>query len=551
MEVKSAAGFAMYPDIFLIWPYSPPNSNPGLFNMTASIAPEADTQQQVFTFLSGLSDDPPVHRIDTHAASVFLVGSQALKIKRAVRFAFLDYSTLAKRKAACEAEIAVNRRFAPQIYHRVVAITRNTDGSLGIDGDGTPVEYAVAMMRFDESQTIDHLAEAGPIDANLIDDIADTIATSHAKAAHAATEPWIQSIPSLIAGNTAALRGAAIFRRDAVDELDAASQSAFRRIRPLLERRGQQGLVRQCHGDLHLANIVLIDHRAVLFDAIEFDPAMASTDVLYDLAFPMMELLHYRREASANRLLNRYLARTPAENVDALATLPLFMSIRAAVRAKVQHDRLVRDSDDKAAIAATAVAYFELGHRLIHPRPPRLIAVGGLSGTGKSVLARDLAANIEPPPGAVVLRSDIVRKQHFRINETDRLPREAYQPDVTREIYRILTHRAGQLLSQRHSVVVDAVFAHPSERAAIREVARALDIPFTGLFLEADLATRMTRVGRRKDDASDATPEIAARQEHYELGALDWARIDASGTPEQTLDSSKSKLAGCRRSIQE
>jgi aminoglycoside phosphotransferase family enzyme/predicted kinase len=519
--------------------------------MTASGESEADAQRQVFAFLLGLSSDPPVHRIDTHAASVFLVGSRALKIKRAVRFAFLDYSTLARRKAACEAEIAINRRFAPQIYHRVVAITRDTDGSLGIDGKGTPVEYAVAMTRFDESQTIDHLAEAGQIDAILANDIANTIAASHAKAVRAATGPWIQSIPSLIAGNTAALRSAAMFRREAVDELDAASQSEFSRNSLLLERRGQQGFVRQCHGDLHLGNIVLIERKPVLFDAIEFDPALASTDVLYDLAFPLMELLHYRREAAANLLLNRYLARTPAENGDALATLPLFMSIRAAVRAKVLHDRLAQDCDDRAAVAATAAAYFDLAHRLIHPPPPKLVAVGGLSGTGKSVLARDLAAAIEPPPGAVVLRSDIVRKQHFHANETDRLPPEAYQPETTRKIYEMLAHHAGKLLSQGHSVVVDAVFAHPSERAAIREVARALDVPFAGLFLVADLATRMKRVGQRAGDASDATPEIAALQEGFELGTLDWASIDASGTPEQTLIRSRSELTGDGRSIQE
>jgi predicted kinase len=227
------------------------------------------------------------------------------------------------------------------------------------------------------------------------------------------------------------------------------------------------------------------------------------------------------------------------------------MSIRAAVRAKVLNDRLAQDCDDKATVAATAGAYFELAHRLIHPPPPRLVAVGGLSGTGKSVLARDLAATIEPQPGAVLLRSDITRKQHFRAGETDRLPPEAYQPEATRKIYEILTHRAGKLLSQGHSVVVDAVFAHPSERAAIREIARAFDVPFAGLFLEADLATRMKRVGHRKGDASDATPEIAVLQERYELGALDWARIDASGTPEQTLASSRSELTGRRRSSQE
>jgi aminoglycoside phosphotransferase family enzyme len=160
--------------------------------MTASIERELSEQEKVFAYLAGLATDPPVHRIDTHAASVFLVGSRALKIKRAVRFPFLDYSTLAKRKAACEAEMQVNHPFAPQIYHRVAPVTRSENGTLSLDGNGTPVEYAIEMARFDESQTIDHLAESGVPDPDLVAGIADAIAASHAVAATAPTEPWIE-----------------------------------------------------------------------------------------------------------------------------------------------------------------------------------------------------------------------------------------------------------------------------------------------------------------------------------------------------------------------
>jgi predicted kinase len=171
------------------------------------------------------------------------------------------------------------------------------------------------------------------------------------------------------------------------------------------------------------------------------------------------------------------------------------------------------------------------------------VAVGGLSGTGKSVLARALAPGVTPSPGAVVLRSDVLRKQQFQLNETDRLPRSAYQPEITARIYEVLAQRAARILVQGHSVVVDAVFALETERAAICDAARKLNIRFVGLFLVTDLAIRLSRVGRRERDASDATPEIAEIQEKYDIGAVDWAVIDASGTPAQTLKQCQTRIA--------
>jgi aminoglycoside phosphotransferase family enzyme/predicted kinase len=500
-------------------------------------------QERVFAFLTDPAMHPQVHRIDTHAASVFLEGDRALKIKRAVRFPFLDYSTLEKRKAACDEEININRQFAPQIYRRVVAITQDSDGSLDIDGDGTPVEFAVEMTRFDERQTIDHLAEAGEPDSGLVNAIADAIAASHAAAPRAAAEPWVESIPAFIDGNTTAFRTSACFPEADIDDLNAASRSAYPGIRELLRQRGRDGYVRRCHGDLHLANIVLIERKPVLFDAIEFDPTIASVDVLYDLAFPIMDFMRYGRHAAANALLNRYLAMTPVENLDALAALPLFMSLRAAIRANVLLARLGRAGDDKADIMQPARAYFELARLTVRPPAPTLVAVGGLSGTGKSVLARALAPIVTPLPGAIVLRTDVLRKQRFQVSETDKLPESAYGAEITAEIYQVLGQRAIRILAQGQSVIVDAVFAHETERAAICDAARKLNIRFVGLFLASDVATRVSRVGRRERDASDATPEIAEIQENYNIGRVNWAVIDASGTPEQTLVQCQARIA--------
>ncbi|MGA7809830.1 AAA family ATPase [Bradyrhizobium sp.] len=460
-----------------------------------------------------------------------------------MRFPFLDYSTLAKRKTACDDEIRVNRQFAPQVYRRVVPITRDSDGHLGIDGAGTPIEFAVEMARFDERQTIDHLAEAGPLDAGLVDGIADAIANSHKVAPRADAVRWIRSIAGIIADNTAASLAAGRFAADEIDDLHKASLAAFSRIRGCLEQRGRQGQVRRCHGDLHLANIVLIDQKPVLFDAIEFDETIASIDVLYDLAFALMDLLRYRRRAEANRLFNRYLSITPPENLDALSALPLFLSMRSAIRAHVLLVRLDRATSDQAGIIETAGAYFGLARASIHPPAPMLIAVGGLSGTGKSVLARALAPLVAPLPGAVVLRSDVLRKQLFAVGETERLPANAYDAEVGAQIYDTMARRASQVLAQGHSVIVDAVFAREAERAAIRDAARRADTGFVGLFLVADLATRQSRVERRKADASDATPEIAELQETYDAGTIDWEVVSAAGTPEAVLQECEKLIA--------
>jgi uncharacterized protein len=510
--------------------------------MTTSSSAESRMQERVFAFLADPATHPLVHRIDTHAASVFLEGDRALKIKRAIRFPYLDYSTLEKRKAACETEINVNRRFAPQIYRRVVPITRNGDGSLSIGGDGTPVEFAIEMTRFDERQTMDHLAEIGEPDRDLVEAIADAIAASHAVAPPAPVEPWIASIPDFIAGNDRAFRDAACFSANDIADLKDASIKSFSRVQEVLMQRGRQGYVRRCHGDLHLANIVLIERKPVLFDAIEFDPTIASIDVLYDLAFPIMDFMRYDRNTAANALFNRYLKTTSVDNLDALAALPLLMSLRAAIRANVLLARHDRNANGRAGVMPSTQTYFELARQLIDPAAPILVAVGGLSGTGKSVLAQALASGILPQPGAVVLRTDVLRKQQFGVNETDRLPAKAYQPEMTQKIYDVLVQHALRILSQGHSVVVDAVFAQESERAAIRNAARRLNIRFVGLFLQTDLATRLKRVGRREGDASDATLEIAGLQEKYDIGRVDWALIDASGTPEQTLRRSQIRI---------
>jgi len=506
--------------------------------------PAGNPQQVVFDFLErpATYGGAPVKRIDTHAAAVFLGGDRVLKIKRAVRFPFLDYSTLAKRQAACAAEIQVNKPFAPAIYRGVVAITREPNGSLAIDGKGEPVEYAVDMRRFDETQTFDHLAPQGRIDSALADALARAVARAHAVAPVVMAADFVDELNEVIAQNDEELRASPdLFPTTDVGALTQAARAALTSVRPLLVARGRAGLVRRCHGDLHLGNIALLAGEPVLFDAIEFDPKIATGDVLYDLAFLLMDLIERGLTPAANIVLNRYLSETQrADDLDALAALPLFLSLRAAIRAKVAAERRAQDAP-RVGATPNARAYFALAGRLLKPPKPRLIAVGGLSGTGKSLLARTLAADILPEPGAVVLRSDLERKALFSVAATDRLPEAGYAPDVTARVYAALADKARRVTAAGHSAIVDAVFAQAGERAQIAQAAAGAS--FHGLFLAADLATRLARVGGRKGDASDADAAVARRQEQYDLGALDWTIVDASDSPAETLRRAQAALA--------
>jgi aminoglycoside phosphotransferase family enzyme len=499
-----------------------------------------ESQEPVFAFLAdpATHDGRTVKRVDTHAAVLFLDDERVLKIKRAVRFPFLDFSTLDKRKAACESELEVNRAYAPDIYRRVLPITCTADGRLALGGEGTPVEWALEMKRFDETLAFDHLADAGRIDAELADALGRIVAAAHAGAPAVEAAPWIAAMAAYIDEHATAFGEIPdLFPAADVAALARAGRAAYQRIHPLLVERGQRGLVRRIHGDLHLGNIVLIDGRPVLFDAIEFSPLIASGDVLYDLAFLLMDLVERDLGTAANIVFNRYLSATRRpEDLDALAALPFFLSMRAAIRARVTAARLEQAETEKlSGIRHNARKYFDWACRFIAPAAPRLVAIGGLSGTGKSVLARALAPELAPPPGAVVLRTDIERKALFGCDETDSLPSDAYAPAVSARVYAAIADKARRALAAGHSAVVDAVFAKAEERLLVEKAAAALGLPFQGLFLQTALDTRVDRVGARRRDASDADANIARAQESYDLGDLGWTKIDASGTPEATL----------------
>jgi predicted kinase len=312
---------------------------------------------------------------------------------------------------------------------------------------------------------------------------------------------------------------------------------------PLLEARATAGLVRRCHGDLHLRNICVIDGRPRLFDAIEFNESYSCIDVLYDLAFLIMDLEHRGLKEGANLLFNRYLERR--SDIEGLAALPLFLSVRAGVRAKITFAMAKAQPDPEAArnLLREGQVYFAAADDYLLPVAPRLVAVGGLSGSGKSRLARALAPGFGAPPGALVLRSDVLRKRRFDQAPEAPLGPEAYRPEVSRAVYDDLAENAATALAAGRSVIADAVFARPEERRAIAALAAKLKVPFQGLWLEASRPVLLERVGARRKDASDADAAIVERQLDYDLGAIDWQRLDAGGTPEAVAAAARALLS--------
>ena len=503
-------------------------------------------QEQVLAALSqpAIHGGNPVQIYQTHASVVFLAGDRAIKVKRAVRFPFLDYSTLDRRKAACEAEVEVNKQFAPEMYLGVVPITTERDGSYKIGGSGDVIEWAVHMRRFDDNETLDRLAERGELDEAMSLQLADTVLDAHRAARRADTRAWLSALRRFVDQNQAAFSSRPdLFPVGEVKTLTSSSLVAYENVVDLLRSRGSHGFIKRLHGDLHLGNIVRIDGKPVLFDAIEFDPVIASGDVLYDLAFLLMDVRERGLSQAASLIFNRYLERSgEVEHLETLKALPLFLSMRAAIRAKVTVARLdAAPASDRSGIADVARRYFQFALAALRPKSPMLVAVGGLSGTGKSMLARQLACFLDPMPGAVVLRSDRERKRMFGVSEFDRLPAKAYAEDVSHYVYSVLVDKTKRTLAAGHSVIVDAVFARSYERAEIRACAGERT-RFHGLFLAVDMSVRLKRLDARLRDVSDANREVALEQEQYDLGHMDWTEIDASGTPRQTLEAVDSLL---------
>ena len=444
-----------------------------------------------------------------------------------MRFGYLDFTTVIKRKIALEAELRLNRRTAKELYLAVHAITRDAVGRLAIDGSGETVDWLLEMRRFPDHALLADMADRGEISCDMAARLADHIIAFHADAAVTANDGAKARFLAVIAGNAASL---AMFG-DILPTAETAQfcdlhRMAVTAMGTLLERRGAAGRVRHVHGDLHLANIAMIDGEPTMFDCLEFDEKLATTDVLYDLAFLIMDLWYRGLRTEANIVFNRYLDRSP-DDEEGVPLVALFVSVRAAVRAHVVAAPATR-AGASPELARSARAYLDLAIATMLPSGASVLAIGGFSGTGKSTLARMLAGGIGRVPGARIVRSDVMRKRLAGVTPETRLAASEYTPSSGRRVYAAVIKVAVGLLDTGQSVVVDAVFADPGERAACASTAMSNGARFKGMWLVAGASKRSWRVSKRRGDASDAGVEVALAQVTVDPGPLgDWITLSA------------------------
>ncbi len=449
--------------------------------------------------------------VETHISYVLLTGEFAYKLKKPLDLGFLDFSTLPQRRHACEEEVRINRRTAPELYLGVWPVTGAPEDPV-LKGEGEPFEYLVRMVQFDPDRAGDRCLERGQLEPEHLETLGDRVAALHQKA----------EIPPEGAdyGTLEAIREEQEANLDQLQELIAVLGIEERRFQALadwvrasladlgsvIEARRAQGLVRECHGDLHLGNLVLRDGTLVPFDAIEFDPALRFSDVMADVAFAWMDLKARGRRDLGVAFLNRYLER--AGDYPGLRLLPFYTVYRALVRAKVS--ALQVEEEETAGgqardLANRAAAYFELAEATASGESALLIIARGVTGVGKSTVSRPVLAEL----GGIRIRSDVERKRLVGLEPEESGSAEVgagiYGEDLSDRTYQRLLELARPALRAGYPVLLDATFLEADRRQSARDLAAKVGVPFVILALEAPEATIRQWIRERAQGAADAS----------------------------------------------
>ncbi|WP_417820540.1 AAA family ATPase [Terasakiella sp.] len=504
-------------------------------------------QRDVIDFLSrpesyGLAAGEKVQRLDTHISIVFLAGDYAYKLKRAIQLPFVDFRTIESRQHFCELELEINRTFSPNLYIETLAV--GVEDGFALGGNGEVVDWLVKMHRFDQSNLFDRLCEENKLEEDALLRLVDRVFECYEHAKRDSSFGGLGGMQRAFEGHYLALDAcpAHVFEQGQISDLKQRVSETLGMCGELLEGRRYNGFVRHCHGDLHLRNICFFNNAVTLFDAIEFEPDYAVIDILYDLSFLLMDLIHRGRSDFANLVLNRYLALSG--DISGLKVLGVFLSSRATIRAHVsavasKNQKTKRETE---FLEKEARCYLQEARQFLKKQSPTLIAIGGLSGCGKSVLAKGLAPHIGHAPGAFVARTDMIRKRVLGVKPWEKLSQDGYSRAATQRTYKQLYQEIEDALQSGNSVIVDGVFAKPGERNKLEKLAAKLGVSFLGFWLSAPLDVLEQRVTHRRNDVSDADVSVVRMQAGYDIGKMDWVKLDASQDIESVLEKSLSIL---------
>ncbi|SOB76790.1 hypothetical protein SAMN04488490_2512 [Marinobacter sp. LV10R510-11A] len=458
--------------------------------------------------------------IETHISQVVLTGQYAYKIKKPMDFGFLDFSTLARRKHFCEEELRLNRRLAEPLYLEVLPITGTPEQPV-IGGEGEPFEYVLKMRQFRQNALFDQQQEAGSLKPELLSSLAQQVAGFHdslepipddkplgtPEAVYAAMQENFDQLRPMIDDRALLSQ---------LDNLEAWTQTTFDRHRDLIAQRKRDGFVRECHGDLHLANITVYDGKVTVFDCIEFSEPFRCIDVINDLAFLLMDLESRGEAALANLVLNTYLEYR--DDFDALPLLPLYKAYRALVRGKIALFTLANPAlgeEEKEALMQRYRDYAQLAEDYSTIPNRYLLATVGLSASGKTCISASMAGEL----GLIRLRSDIERKRLHGLAPLEDSQSPAggnlYSTEANEKTYQRLAKLACDLLAAGLPVIADAACLKEKERALFAAVAESQGVPFALVHCEAPEKLRKEWVRKRKGDASEATEELLDAQKDW------------------------------------
>jgi len=479
------------------------------------------------TLIQALQDpalyDHPVNEfqvIETHISQVILTGDYAYKIKKPMDFGFLDFSTLERRKHFCEEELRLNRRLAPNLYLEVLPITGTPDQpSLG--GSGEPFEYAIRMRQFNQDELFDKRQERGELPPDLLTSLARQVAQFHDSLPSIPDDKPLgtpESVYAAMQENFDQIRplldDPALLKQ--LDNLEEWTRTTFERQRELIASRRAKGLVRECHGDLHLANITVFEDQVTVFDCIEFNEPFRWIDVINDLAFLLMDLESRKEPELANLVLNTYLEYRG--DFEGLSLLPLYKAYRALVRGKIALFTMGNPGlgeDDKAKLMQSYRNYAQLADDCEAIPNQYLLATTGLSASGKTCVSAAMAQKLD----LIRLRSDVERKRLHGLaplaDSKSGLGSDLYSPEATQKTYQSLADHASELLANGLSVIIDAACLKHEERALFAGIAEDQGVPFLLVHCEAPEALRRQWVRERKGDASEATEELLDAQQSW------------------------------------